>query len=156
MMLFEGLPCNDRCLEEDLPYLQAPAPIPDGPLVRLGNVSKSFGRTTALDDVTFEIERGEILGIIGASGAGKSTLSRCLGGSERPDRGRVEVLGQDIVPMNERGLRQVRGRIGMVFQNINLLSSGRTEHHAAAEDRRHLGAGTSGARTRASGTGRTV
>jgi D-methionine transport system ATP-binding protein len=129
MVLFEGLPCNDCYLEEDVPYLDALAPIPNGPLVRLGNVSKRFGRITALDDVTFEVERGEILCIVGGSGAGKSPLIRCLGGLERPDRGRVEVLGLDIVALNERGLRQVRGRIGMVFRNFNLLSSKTVEQN---------------------------
>ena len=59
--LFEELPCKD-CILEDVPYLHVPPPIPDGPIVRLGNVSKAFGTVTALDDVTFEIQRGEILG----------------------------------------------------------------------------------------------
>jgi D-methionine transport system ATP-binding protein len=98
-------------------------PIQDGPLIRVSNVSRAFGTVTALDDVSFAVERGEILGIIGRSGAGKSTLIRCLNGLEKPDRGRVEVLGQDIVPLREAQLKAVRGRIGMVFQHFNLLSS---------------------------------
>jgi D-methionine transport system ATP-binding protein len=77
----------------------------------------------ALDDVSFSVERGEILGIIGRSGAGKSTLIRCLNGLEKPDRGRIDVLGQDIVPLPEAALKPVRARIGMVFQHFNLLSS---------------------------------
>ena len=98
-------------------------PLPDGPLIRVSNVSRAFGTVTALDDVSFAVERGEILGIIGRSGAGKSTLIRCLNGLEKPDGGRVEVLGQDIVPLREAKLKAVRGRIGMVFQHFNLLSS---------------------------------
>ena len=98
-------------------------PIPDGPLIQVSNVSRRFGSVAALDDVSFTVERGEILGIIGRSGAGKSTLIRCLNGLERPDRGRVEILGQDIVPLRETELKSVRGRIGMVFQHFNLLSS---------------------------------
>jgi D-methionine transport system ATP-binding protein len=120
--MLENVPCND-CILEDVPYLREPPPIPPGPVVRLGNVSKSFGRVLALDDVTFEVQRGEILGIIGRSGAGKSTLIRCLNGLEKPDRGLVEVLGLDIAPLPEHALRNIRGRIGMVFQHFNLLSA---------------------------------
>jgi len=130
MGLFEELPCND-CILEDVPYLHAPAPIPDGPVVRLRNVSRKFGHVLALDDVTLEVQRGEILGIIGRSGAGKSTLIRCLNGLEKPDRGRVEILGRDIVPLTERALQQVRGRIGMIFQHFNLLSAKTVEQNVA-------------------------
>jgi D-methionine transport system ATP-binding protein len=126
MILFEAFPCND-CTHEDLPVAQSP----DGPVVRLGSVSKKFGNVPALDDVTFEVQRGEILGIIGRSGAGKSTLIRCLNGLEKPDRGRVEIQGQDIVPLSESTLQQVRGRIGMVFQHFNLLSSKTVEQNIA-------------------------
>jgi D-methionine transport system ATP-binding protein len=130
MALFEDLPCAG-CILEDVPYPHVPAPIPDGAVVRLDNVSKDFGLVRALDDVTFEVQRGEILGIIGRSGAGKSTLIRCLNGLEKPDRGRVEILGQDIVPLNEGALQRVRGRIGMIFQHFNLLSAKTVEQNVA-------------------------
>jgi D-methionine transport system ATP-binding protein len=92
-------------------------------VLRLVDVSKRFGETPAIDGVSFEVKRGEIVGIIGRSGAGKSTLIRCLNGLERPDCGRVEVLGEDIAPLAERDLRRVRLRVGMIFQHFNLLSS---------------------------------
>ena len=92
-------------------------------VLRLVDVSKRFGATPAIDGVSFEVGRGEIVGIIGRSGAGKSTLIRCLNGLERPDSGRIEVLGEDIAPLGERGLRRVRLRVGMIFQHFNLLSS---------------------------------
>jgi D-methionine transport system ATP-binding protein len=130
MALFEDLPGNDG-IRDDAPDLHVPAPVPDGPVVRLGNVSRRFGVVTALDDVTFEVQRGEVLGIIGRSGAGKSTLIRCLNGLEKPDRGRVEVLGQDIVPLRERALQQVRRRIGVIFQHFNLLSAKTVEQNVA-------------------------
>ncbi|MEA2774411.1 MAG: D-methionine transport system ATP-binding protein [Acetobacteraceae bacterium] len=130
MMLFEDLPCDD-CILEDVPYLHAPAPIPEGAIVRVSNISKNFGPVTALDDVTFEVQRGEILGIIGRSGAGKSTLIRCLNGLEKPDRGRIEILGQDIVPLSEGALQRVRGRVGMIFQHFNLLSAKTVEQNVA-------------------------
>jgi D-methionine transport system ATP-binding protein len=123
MALFDTLPGDDYSPEE--------APGFHGPVVRLGNVRKKFGPVIALDDVTFEVQPGEILGIIGRSGAGKSTLIRCLNGLEKPDRGRVEILGQDIVPLNEGSLQRVRGRIGMIFQHFNLLSAKTVEENVA-------------------------
>jgi D-methionine transport system ATP-binding protein len=92
-------------------------------VLRLVDVSKRFGATPAIDGVSFEVKRGEIVGVIGRSGAGKSTLIRCLNGLERPDSGRIEVLGEDIAPLGERDLRRVRLRVGMIFQHFNLLSS---------------------------------
>jgi D-methionine transport system ATP-binding protein len=92
-------------------------------VLRLVDVSKRFGATPAIDGVSFEVKRGEIVGVIGRSGAGKSTLIRCLNGLEKPDSGRVEVLGEDIAPLAERDLRRVRLRVGMIFQHFNLLSS---------------------------------
>ncbi|WP_158931516.1 ATP-binding cassette domain-containing protein [Acidisphaera sp. S103] len=70
MALFDTLPSR-ACTREDAPDLHVP--LPDGPVVRPGNISKKFGPVTALDDVTFEVQSGEILGVIGRSGAGKST-----------------------------------------------------------------------------------
>ena len=92
-------------------------------MLRLADVSKRFGATPAIEGVSFEVRRGEIVGIIGRSGAGKSTLIRCLNGLEKPDSGRIEVLGEDIAPLGERDLRRVRLRVGMIFQHFNLLSS---------------------------------
>jgi D-methionine transport system ATP-binding protein len=97
--------------------------LPRETVLRLVDVSKRFGATPAIEGVSFEVERGEIVGIIGRSGAGKSTLIRCLNGLEKPDSGRIEVLGEDIAPLGERDLRRVRLRVGMIFQHFNLLSS---------------------------------
>lgn len=98
------------------------------PMLRLSGVSKQFGAQAAITDISLDVRRGEILGVIGRSGAGKSTLIRCINGLEKPDTGTIEVLGKndslrDIVPLDERGLQQVRGRIGMIFQHFNLLSA---------------------------------
>jgi D-methionine transport system ATP-binding protein len=108
----------------DRPALSArPQPAECETVLRLVDVSKRFGATPAIDGVSFEVKRGEIVGIIGRSGAGKSTLIRCLNGLEKPDSGRIEVLGEDIAPLGERDLRRVRLRVGMIFQHFNLLSS---------------------------------
>ena len=130
MALFDALPCDD-CILEEVPYRHVPPPVPEGAVVRVGNASKNFGSIQALDDVTFEVQLGEILGIIGASGAGKSTLIRCLNGLAKPDRGRVEILGRDIDPLNEAALQRVRRRIGMMFQHFNLLSAKTVEQNVA-------------------------
>ncbi len=96
---------------------------PEAPVVALSGVSRSFGPTRALDDLSLTVRRGEILGIIGRSGAGKSTLIRCLNGLERPDSGRIEIEGRDIVGLSEGELQPIRRKIGMIFQHFNLMSA---------------------------------
>jgi D-methionine transport system ATP-binding protein len=98
--------------------------------VRLEHVHRTFagkGRRgtpfTALDDVSLEIRRGEVFGIIGHSGAGKSTLVRLINGLEVPTSGSVHVGGHDLTGLGERELRGVRRDIGMVFQQFNLFRS---------------------------------
>ncbi|MBP2664843.1 MAG: metN 2 [Firmicutes bacterium] len=81
------------------------------------------GPVKALDNVSLEIEQGEIFGIIGKSGAGKSTLIRCINLLERPTAGRVLVDGQDMITLSEGELREARKRMGMIFQHFNLLSA---------------------------------
>nr|WP_245504154.1 ATP-binding cassette domain-containing protein [Lichenihabitans psoromatis] len=108
-------PKNDRV---------APArPAQADPIVSMVDVRKRFGALAAVDGISLSVMPGEILGIIGRSGAGKSTLIRCLNGLERPESGRVEILGQSLDDLSEPDLRLVRGRIGMIFQHFNLLSS---------------------------------
>lgn len=77
----------------------------------------------ALDDVSLEVEPGEIFGIIGLSGAGKSTLVRCINMLEKPQEGTVLVNGIDMTALGKRELRAARQHIGMIFQHFNLLSS---------------------------------
>ena len=93
------------------------------PIVHLADVRKRFGSLPALDGVSLSVAPGEVLGIIGRSGAGKSTLIGCLNGLERPDSGRVAVLGHDLAGLRKSDLRRLRGRIGMIFQHFNLLSA---------------------------------
>jgi ABC-2 type transport system ATP-binding protein len=74
------------------------------PVVRVEGIRKKYGRTTAIDDVSFEVRRGEIFGLIGPNGAGKTTTMECVEGLRRPDRGSITVLGHD--PIRERRLLQ--------------------------------------------------
>lgn len=96
-------------------------------MIKLNHITKRFesgGRTvTAVDDVSLAINAGEVFGIIGFSGAGKSTLVRCINLLERPTSGEVIVDGVDLTQLDEKALRQVRQRIGMIFQHFNLMPS---------------------------------
>jgi D-methionine transport system ATP-binding protein len=77
----------------------------------------------ALDDVNLEVAEGAIHGVLGLSGAGKSTLLRCIALLEMPDRGEVQIAGKDWAKLRARELRQERAKMGIVFQQLHLLSS---------------------------------
>lgn len=98
--------------------------MPDArPIAALENVTVRYGSTNALDDVSLSIERGEIIGVIGESGAGKSTLLDLLDVVGRPVSGRVLIEDTDPQTLDTRHRRLLRRRIGMVFQDFNLLSN---------------------------------
>ena len=96
-------------------------------MIRFEHVSTTFqtknGPFDALKDVSFEIEKGDIYGVIGYSGAGKSTLIRMVNALETPTSGNVWVEGKDIGTLNQKELRNLRKGIGMIFQQFNLLES---------------------------------
>lgn len=96
-------------------------------MIELIDVSKAFksesGTVNAVKDVTLSIKDAEIFGVIGYSGAGKSTLVRCINLLERPTAGKVLIDGVDLVQLNEKNLRKQRQKIGMIFQQFNLLAS---------------------------------
>lgn len=77
--------------------------------------------TVALRDVSFEVNEGEFLGIIGLSGSGKSTLLRCINRLLEPTEGRILWNGEDITHLDQGDLRVVRREMGMIFQNFNLV-----------------------------------
>ena len=85
--------------------------------------SRKRAEVRAVDGVTFDIEEGEIFGVIGYSGAGKSTLVRLINGLEPLTGGSVVVAGTELAGLSEAKLRPVRQHIGMVFQQFNLLQS---------------------------------
>ena len=96
-------------------------------MIELKNLQKTYqgdnGSLEALRGVSVHVRQGEIFGVIGKSGAGKSTLIRCINMLERPTTGSVIVDGEELTTMPERQLRDVRKKIGMIFQHFNLLSS---------------------------------
>jgi polar amino acid transport system ATP-binding protein len=90
------------------------------PLLALRSISKRFGAHQALEEVSFAVEPGEVVAIIGRSGSGKSTLLRCINGLERPDSGTIEFDGVAFEPTPRR-LKALRREIGIVFQSYNLF-----------------------------------
>lgn len=96
-------------------------------MIKLSGITKTYqgsaGQVQALKGIDLEIKRGEIFGVIGKSGAGKSTLIRCINMLEQPTQGTVTVDNEELTTMNEQDLRNMRKKIGMIFQHFNLLSS---------------------------------
>ncbi len=89
--------------------------------IRVSDLHKSFGTLHVLRGIELAIPRGECTILLGANGSGKSTLIRCLNGLARPDRGSVEIDGVDVAGLRGRRLRQLRRRIGVVFQHFDLV-----------------------------------
>ena len=101
-------------------------------MIQIDHAVKTFAdgkqAVHALRDVSLTVEKGDIYGIVGFSGAGKSTLLRLVNGLEKPDSGSVTVAGQDLSGLNHKELLLLRRKIGMVFQQFNLLE-GKTVRH---------------------------
>ncbi len=92
-------------------------------MLKVEHLTKIYeGGTLALDDVSFEVEDGEFLAVIGLSGSGKSTLLRCINRLIEPTEGRILWNGVDITQASQEDLRRIRRRIGMVFQHFNLVN----------------------------------
>ena len=96
-------------------------------ILEVQHVSKSFGHTEVLKDISFSLEKGKVLSLIGSSGSGKTTLLRCLNFLERPDGGVIRVNGEtlfdagDRATMQESEIRRKRLHCGLVFQSFNLF-----------------------------------
>jgi len=86
------------------------------PIIRVSGIRKTYGKTIAVDDVSFEVEEGEIFGLIGPNGAGKTTTMECVEGLRRPDRGSISVLSLD--PM--RDARTLQQKVGVQLQQAQL------------------------------------
>ena len=90
-------------------------------LLEVKNLKKTFGNVQVLQDVSFSLEEGQVLAIIGSSGSGKTTLLRCLNFLEAPDSGEILVNGKQLLSESEEEIRQNRLHFGLVFQNFNLF-----------------------------------
>ena len=91
------------------------------PRLEVRNLQKGFGGTEVLRGVSFALESGQVLAIIGSSGSGKTTLLRCLNFLETPDAGQILLDGEELLRTDENQLRKNRLRFGLVFQNFNLV-----------------------------------
>ena len=104
-------------------------------MIKVEHANKTFsgkyGKVHALQDVSIHVEKGDIYGIIGFSGAGKSTLIRLVNGLETLDSGTVTVHGEELGSLKKPQLRKLRRKIGMVFQQFNLLESKTVYHNIA-------------------------
>lgn len=97
------------------------------PVLEVENIQKSFGKTEILRDISFSLEKGQVVSIIGSSGSGKTTLLRCLNFLETPEKGKIKINGETIFDgddhssKKEEELRKKRLHFGLVFQNFNLF-----------------------------------
>ena len=91
------------------------------PILEVKSLKKNFGTNQVLKDVSFSLEEGQVLAIIGSSGSGKTTLLRCLNFLESPDSGEIYVNGKQLLSQSEEEIRQNRLHFGLVFQNFNLF-----------------------------------
>jgi phospholipid/cholesterol/gamma-HCH transport system ATP-binding protein len=96
---------------------------PNNSIVQVTDLVRKFGDRAVIDHLSFEIQRGETLVIMGGSGCGKSTLLRHIIGAMKPTSGSVKIFGEEITGMSERELDRVRRRFGMLFQSGALLAS---------------------------------
>ncbi len=96
-------------------------------ILEVNNIKKSFGKTEVLKDISFTLEKGEVLSIIGSSGSGKTTLLRCLNFLEIADNGKIMVYGDVVFDGSDKSyltdekIRESRLNFGLVFQNFNLF-----------------------------------
>ncbi len=90
-------------------------------LLQVDNIKKSFGKTEVLKDISFSLDCGQVLTIIGSSGSGKTTLLRCLNFLENPDSGTISIGGTPLLRRNEEEIRKNRLHFGLVFQNFQLF-----------------------------------
>ncbi len=120
--------------EDGDPFAATAAEVPP---VRLRNVGYTIEDALIVEDISFDVNRGEVFGIMGMSGSGKSTLLRLIMGLIQPTAGSVEIAGTDISRMRERKLTKVRRRIGMCFQYAALFDSMTVAENVAFGLQRH-------------------
>ncbi len=113
------------------PTPQPETPPKNAPVVVFKDVTLSFGRDPILKNISFTVDHGQTLVILGPAGTGKSVLLKLVDGLLRPDSGVIQVFGQDIANMRERDLFTLRKRIGMVFQESALFDSMNVEDNVA-------------------------
>ena len=91
-------------------------------MIEIKNLNKSYGDLRVLNDISVDIEKGEVIAIIGPSGGGKSTFLRCINRLEEPDSGHIKINGEDILD-KKSDINKIRQKVSMVFQHFNLFAN---------------------------------
>jgi phospholipid/cholesterol/gamma-HCH transport system ATP-binding protein len=123
----------------EIPDPERPEVGPDTAMISFSHVSMWFGERRILDNVSFEVKRGQTLCILGRSGVGKSVALRILMGFLKPQVGSICVEGEEINGLSEEGMRAIRKRVTMVFQNGALFDSLSVRENVAFPLREHGG-----------------
>ena len=89
-------------------------------MIKIENLHKRFGKLEVLNGIDINVEKGEIIAIIGPSGSGKSTFLRCINRLEEPSEGKIFIDGENILS-KETNINKIREKVGMVFQHFNLF-----------------------------------
>ena len=129
----------DAMPDPEQPPIPAPEPQASEPTIVFENVSISFGGRPVIENVSFHVDHGQTLCILGRSGVGKSVSLRILMGFLKPDSGSVRVEGQEITTMSEHDMQAIRKRVTMVFQNGALFDSLTVRENVAFPLREHGG-----------------
>lgn len=90
-------------------------------MIKIENIVKQFNKLKAVDDVSLEIKKGEIVCLIGPSGSGKSTVLRCINGLEKPESGHIYIQGELLDEKDKESYKKLRSLMGFVFQHFNLF-----------------------------------
>lgn len=90
-------------------------------MIHIKGLGKYYGDTKVLNDISLDVEEGDVFGIVGHSGAGKSTLLRCMNGLEGYQEGSVQVMGHEVSALGREEIKNLRRDMGMIFQNFNLM-----------------------------------
>ena len=106
-------------------------------VITIEGLCKSFGTNKVLDDFNLSLYRGESLVVLGKSGSGKSVLIKCIIGLMRPERGKIMVLGQDVLALNHAALDEIRVKVGFLFQSNALYDSMTVRENLEFPLRRH-------------------
>lgn len=110
----------------------------DEVVIKIENVSKSFGKKIVLNDFSLDLRRGESVVVLGRSGSGKSVLIKCVIGLYRVNTGHISVFGNDISSLSHQELDKIRSRVGFLFQSNALYDSMTVRQNLSFPMRRHL------------------
>ena len=91
--------------------------------LEIKNLVFNYGTSNVLNDISFDVPKGEFVAIVGKSGAGKSTLLRCLNLLNKPDSGEINISGENIINFNKKKLKLIRREIAFIFQDYNVLDN---------------------------------